>query len=78
MTLRQRVEEVEEDSAEAYATRRHLVKLLVERIVAGRDEYGNTSVRITYRFGPPEPPDEEDVFVSGVDNASPSLSANPG
>ncbi len=46
--------------------------------MVGRDENGNTSVRITYRFGPPEPSGEEDVFVSGVEYASPSWSANPG
>ena len=78
ITLRDRVEEIEEDSPEAYAKRRELVKLLVERIVVGRDENGNTSVRITYRFGPPKPPGEEDEFVSGVELASPSSSANPG
>jgi hypothetical protein len=78
ITLRDRVEEIEEDSPEAYAKRRELVKLLVERIVVGRDENGDTSVRITYRFGPPEPPREMGEFVSGVELASPSLSANPG
>jgi hypothetical protein len=78
MTLRERVEEIEEDSPEAYQKRRQLVTLLVERIVAGRDENGDTSVRVTCRFGPPEPLGDEDEFVSGVDNASPSWSANPG
>jgi hypothetical protein len=78
MTLRDRVEEIEEDTPEAYAKRRELVKLLVERIVVGRDENGRTSVRITYRFGPPEPPGEEQPLVSGVELASPSWSANPG
>jgi hypothetical protein len=68
MTLRERVEEIEEDTEEAYAKRRQLVKRLVERIVAGRDANGNTSVRITYRFGPPEPSGEEDGFVTGVEN----------
>jgi len=38
MTLRERVEEIEEDSPEAYAKRRHLVRLLVERIVVGRND----------------------------------------
>jgi site-specific DNA recombinase len=78
MTLRDRVEEVEENTPEAFAKRRELVKLLVERIVVGRDENGDTSVRITYRFGPPEPPGEEGGFVSGVELAAPSWSANPG
>jgi hypothetical protein len=78
MTLRDSVEEIGEDSAEAYAKRRELVRLLVERIMVGRDENRRTSVRITYRFGPPKPPDEEDMFVNGVEYASRSLSANPG
>lgn len=78
MMLRDRVEEIEEDSPEAYAKRREVVKLLVERIVVGRDENRRTSVRITYRFGRAEPPDEEDVFVTGVELASPSWWANPG
>jgi hypothetical protein len=78
MTLRDRVEEIEEDSAGAYAKRRELVRLLVERIMVGRDENRRTSVRINSRFGPPKPPDEEDMFVNGVEYASRSLSANPG
>jgi site-specific DNA recombinase len=69
MALRERVEEIEEGSPAAYQKRRQLVKLLVERIVVGRDENGDTSVRITYRFGPPEPLSEEDMFVSGVESA---------
>src|SRR5919199_1388497 len=72
MTLRERIEEVEEYSPGAYAKRRRLVKLLVERVVVGRDENRRTSVRITYRFGPPEPPGREAAFVSGVEHASPS------
>jgi hypothetical protein len=73
ITLRERVEEIEEDSPDAYQKRRQLVKLLVERIVAGRDESGNTSVRITYRFGPPEPSDEEAVFMDGVESGPAQL-----
>ena len=72
MTLRERIQEIEEDSPNAYAKRRHLVKLLVERVVVGRDENRRTSVRITYRFGPPEPLGGEAAFVSGVEHASPS------
>jgi site-specific DNA recombinase len=66
MMLRDRVEEIEEDTPDAYATRRELVKLLVEKIVAGRDENGSVRVQITYRFGPPETPEKVEEFVSGV------------
>jgi hypothetical protein len=69
MSLRERVEEIEDDSLESYKVRRQLVQLLVERIVVGRDENGDTSVRITYRFGPHEPPGTEEPFVTGVNNA---------
>jgi site-specific DNA recombinase len=72
LTLRERIHEVESDTPEAFAKRRELVKLLVERIGAGRNEDGRTSVRITYRFGPPESLDEEAEFVTGVKHASPS------
>jgi hypothetical protein len=61
LTLRERVEEVEGDTEEAFEERRELVKLLVERINAGRDEDGNTRVAITYRFGPP-PEEPESVY----------------
>lgn len=37
----------------AFSKRRELVKLLVESIIAGRDEEGKLRVEITYRFGPP-------------------------
>ncbi len=78
VTLRERVEEIEEDSPEAYQARRQLVKLLVERILVGRDENGETQVRITYRFGPPEPPGAEDQFVTGVNNACPTHAHHTG
>jgi hypothetical protein len=52
MALRERVEEIEGDSPEAFAKRRELAKLLVERISVGRNEEGRPDVRITYRFGP--------------------------
>ena len=52
-TLRGRVTEVEADTEEAFSKRRELVKLLVESIIAGRDEEGKLRVEITYRFGPP-------------------------
>jgi hypothetical protein len=53
MSLRENLEEVEVDTEEAFAKRRELVKLLVEKIVASRDEEGRAKVDITYRFGPP-------------------------
>jgi hypothetical protein len=53
LTLRERVAEVEEDTEEAFEKRRHLVKLLVDRIDVDRDECGDTQVYITYRFGRP-------------------------
>jgi hypothetical protein len=71
--LRARVEEVEGDSPEAYQKRRELVKLLVAGITAGKREDGSPDVRITYRFGPPEPFREEDGFVSGVENGPAQL-----
>jgi hypothetical protein len=44
---------VEEDTEEAFESRRELAKLLVEKIVMARDEEGRPKVEITYRFGPP-------------------------
>jgi site-specific DNA recombinase len=54
VTLRERIADVEEDTAEAFRVRRQLVKLLVQSITAGKKhEGGSIEVRITYRFGPP-------------------------
>ena len=61
MTLRERIEEVEEDTGEALARHRELVKLLVEQIKVDRNEDGHTQVQITYRFGPP-PEESENVY----------------
>jgi hypothetical protein len=63
MALRKNLAEVEQDTEEAYLHRRELVKLLVEKITADRDEYGRVKVDITYRFGPAEAPLEGDVLV---------------
>jgi site-specific DNA recombinase len=52
LTLRKNLAEVERDTEEAFAARRELTNLLVERIVIGRDEEGRTKADITYRFGP--------------------------
>jgi hypothetical protein len=60
MSLRKNLSEVEQDTEEAYLHRRELVKLLVEKISADRDEDGRAKVDITYRFGPPT---GEDVLV---------------
>jgi hypothetical protein len=84
LTLRQRVAEVEQDTEEAFLARRHLVKLLVARITAGRrDEDGSTEVRITYRFDPPEETgrgesraEPEDMFVGAVPHGTSSSQPN--
>jgi len=70
LALRERVAEVEEDTEEAFEKRRQLVKWLVAGITAGRDEDGELDVRITYRFGPPEPVREEDMLVGGMQSFS--------
>jgi site-specific DNA recombinase len=69
LMLRERIAEVEEDTEEAFAKRRELIKLLVERIDSGRDENGRARVQITYRFGPPSEPEQEDRFVAGEQNS---------
>lgn len=51
--LSERIPEVEADTPEARAVRRELVQLLVEAVVVGRGEDGETRVWITYRFEPP-------------------------
>ena len=72
LTLRERLSEVEEDTEEAFEKRRQLVKLLVAGITAGKDEDGRPDVRITYRFGPPEPA-PEDLFVHGIHSSPAQL-----
>jgi site-specific DNA recombinase len=74
--LRERLEEVEEDTAEGFEARRRLVNLLVSGITAGRKEDGSPEIRITYRFGPPDDlpqPSEgnagEEMFVGNMENA---------
>jgi hypothetical protein len=67
MALRKNLSEVERDTEEAYLHRRELVKLLVEKITADRDEDGRAKVDITYRFGPPEAPLEADSLVGVQD-----------
>jgi hypothetical protein len=60
VSLRENLSEVEQDTVEAFAKRRALAKLLVERITVSRDEEeGGARVDITYRFGPPAIPEAE-------------------
>jgi hypothetical protein len=63
----------EEETVEAFEKRRQLVKLLVAGIRAGKDVDGRPNMRITYRFGPPEPAHIEDTFVSGVHSSPAQL-----
>ena len=75
-----RIEEVAEDTPEAFLKRQRLVRLLVERITVGRGLAGETTVEITYRFGPPEgedaPSDEEAVVAGVLQNSCGNLAAN--
>jgi hypothetical protein len=69
MTLRERVSEVEEDTPEAFHKRQQLVRLLVEGITLNR-ESKDTTVVITYRFGPPDESAEGGAaFVGNVRNS---------
>ena len=67
LTLRNRLYEVEQDTEEAFESRRELTNLLVEKVVVGRDEESRTSVNVTYRFGPPEQREEDRAH--GVHNS---------
>jgi hypothetical protein len=70
--LRERLTEVEEETSEAFKARRQLVRLLVSGITAGRGEDGSPEIRITYRFGPPEPEEgdeKEEMLVGAAENA---------
>jgi hypothetical protein len=75
VVLRQRLEEVEGDTEEAFRVRRQLVKLLVAGITARKRQEGSgTEVRIAYRFGPPTGQgvvqEEGDSFVGSLINGS--------
>jgi site-specific DNA recombinase len=63
--LRERTAEVEADTEEAQATRRELVRLLVEAVEVDRTGEGKTRLRITYRFGPPASPDRQNGGSQG-------------
>ncbi len=54
LTLRKNLVEVEQDTDEAFRKRRELVKLLIDKISAGRGEDGGVRVDVSYRFSPPE------------------------
>ncbi len=54
MTLRWSRAGVKQDTEEAFSSRREFVKLLVEKIAAGRGEDGRAKIDIAHRFGPPE------------------------
>jgi hypothetical protein len=83
MALRERTEEIEDDTPEAFIKRQQLVRLLVDGIALGKDEDGKTLVEVTYRFGPPKtaqpalPEDygeleqADDIFVGVEQNSGP-------
>jgi hypothetical protein len=71
--LRERVEEIEEDTPDAFLKRQQLVRLLVEEIRIGKGEDGETTVEVTYLFGPPDSTDGEYSFVGDVRYSSPNL-----
>jgi hypothetical protein len=72
--LRERLEEIEEDTPEAFLKRQQLVRLLVEEITIGKSEDGKTTAEVTYRFGPPDGiTDGKYGVVSNVQNYPPNL-----
>ena len=52
-SLRGALEELEEDTDEAWHNRRELVEQLVERITVSRTEDGQAKIHIAYKFTPP-------------------------
>jgi hypothetical protein len=68
--LRERAEEIEDDTPEAFIKRQQLVRLLVERITINR-EGRDTNVEITYRFGSPD--DRAEVEAAVIDTERNSL-----
>jgi hypothetical protein len=68
--LRERAEEIEEDTPEAFVKRQQLVRLLVERITLHRGEGRKTTVVITYRFGPPDDRSGVEAGVAGNERNS--------
>jgi DNA repair exonuclease SbcCD ATPase subunit len=74
LSLRQCLDEVEEDTREGFEKRKQLVGLLVESISLGKSQQERRAeVQITYRFGPPPASDtesEEDLSMPVVKNGS--------
>ena len=65
LSLRKRLDEVEEDTPEWCEKRKQLVGLLVESISLGKSKQeGRAEVQITYRFGPPPVSDTESDELS--------------
>jgi hypothetical protein len=83
MALRERTDEIEDDTPDAFIKRQQLVRLLVDRITLGKDKDGKTTVGVTYRLGPPksaqpvlqedygELEQAEDIFVGVEQNSGP-------
>jgi hypothetical protein len=67
-TLRKNLADVEQDTEEAWASRRELAKLLVQKIAISRTDEGRTKVDTTYRFGPPDVKQGAES-VEGVQNS---------
>jgi hypothetical protein len=66
LTLRKNLAEVEQDTDDAFRKRRELVKLLIEKISADRDQDGRVRVDISYRFSPPWPSSASADGLDGV------------
>jgi len=73
LSLRRRLEEVEDDTPEGFEKRKQLVGLLVESISLGKcQQEGRAEVQVTYRFGPPPASDTEsdELSMPGLKNGS--------
>jgi septal ring factor EnvC (AmiA/AmiB activator) len=76
LSLRKRLDEVEEDTPEWFEKRKQLVGLLVESISLGKSKQeGRAEVQITYRFGPPPDSNAESdgSFMPGFKNGRESI-----
>jgi hypothetical protein len=69
--LRERAEEIEEDTPEAFDKRQQIVRLLVEGVTIGRDDDGEPTVEVSYRFGPPADlaDGDDNILVGTVPNS---------
>src|SRR5215211_8904961 len=73
LSLRRRLEEVEDDTPEGFEKRKQLVRLLVESISLGKcQQEGQAEVQVTYSFGPPPASDTEsdELSMPGLKNGS--------